>query len=185
MCWATFIATTVAGHDAVSSRAWPSLRLRVVDSIGGTDRILWTLDSLKGCGCGLYREPPDWNAEQRDLNRVLTLREADYRKRGWSESKIQRALASARSQLRHRAESCDSTPQGPVAQVREVVLSTVHADPNAELVVLFGPNETRLIRNYLEMPSQTILLDQDDSWASLVHPNTRYTFKGAARAGGI
>lgn len=180
MCWATFISTTVAGQDAVSSRAWPSLRLRVVGSIGGTGRILWTLESLKGCGCDLYREPLDWKTDQRESDRVLTLREADYRKRGWSESKIQRALASARSQVKHRVESGDSTPQGPAARVRDLVMSTVHADPNAELVVVFGPNENRLLRNYLEIPSQSILLHPDGSWASFVRPETRYSFGGPA-----
>jgi hypothetical protein len=173
MCTGVIVASSPAAHDALRTVPHRGLGTPVIGTLAD-GRLLWAISASGGCGCELFREEAD-HGESYEARRLKSIaaREQRYRRQGWSEAKIARALRDAKLGADHR-----TTEEGPIGlrtdagRLFEVVAGH---DAGAEMVVhSFSGSYEIMLDEFMRMPGQVVPRGEEAAWCREIRMDVRY-----------
>jgi hypothetical protein len=173
MCTGVIVASSPAAHDALRTVPHRGLGTPVIGTLAD-GRLLWAISSSGGCGCDLFREEVDHGMTYEEVRlKTIESREQRYRRKGWSEAKIARALRDAKLGAEHR-----TVEEGPVGlrtdagRFFEVVLEH---DAAAEIVVhYFSGSYAIMLEGFMQLPGRVVPRGEDVAWCREITTDVRY-----------
>lgn len=179
MCWGVMIVSNRAAYDVARTVSGLGLGTRLIGSMEN-GRLLWTItassDCDEECGCELFRERVAFWDPAVHRREIVEARERRYRRQGWSEAKIARALRDAKL----GADRPFENSVGLRPDAGRVFETVTLKDDDAEILLHFFTGSFNvMLESFAQFPSRALQTGLGSAWCEEVEPNIWYRLESA------